>query len=68
MTPKGMGGKPYAKALELGGTGPGWPTFSHDHHHSGNYHYPTGAGVNQGLIFSDGFETGDTSGWFTAFP
>lgn len=35
-----------AAALILGGDGPDWPTFGHDHHHSGNFHYPAGAGVN----------------------
>jgi len=35
-----------AVALKLGGTGSPWPTFSHDHHHSGNFHYTPGAGVN----------------------
>jgi len=35
-----------AVAVQLGGSGPGWPTYSHDHHHSGNYHYPVGSAVN----------------------
>jgi hypothetical protein len=35
-----------AVALPLGGTGNAWPTYSHDHHHSGNYEYPIGAHVN----------------------
>ena len=35
-----------AVAVPLGGRGPGWPTFGHDHHHSSNYAWPTGAGVN----------------------
>jgi hypothetical protein len=57
-----------AAAYDLGGSGPGWPTFSHDHHHSGNYHYPTGAGVNESLIFADGFESGSTSAWSEDLP
>jgi hypothetical protein len=36
-----------AVAVTLGGSGPSWPTFSHDHHHSGNYHMPPGDGVNR---------------------
>lgn len=35
-----------AVAVPLGGSGRPWPTYSHDHHHSGNYAWPTGADVN----------------------
>jgi hypothetical protein len=35
-----------AVAVTIGGAGSQWPTYSHDHHHSGNYHYPPGADVN----------------------
>jgi hypothetical protein len=56
-----------AVALPLGIGGPGWPTFSHDHHHSGNYHYPPGAGVNEWL-FADGFENGGPYSWSQVVP
>ncbi|MBW2255855.1 MAG: VCBS repeat-containing protein [Deltaproteobacteria bacterium] len=36
-----------AVALHLGVVGKGWPTFSHDHHHSGNFEYPVGHLVNE---------------------
>ncbi len=35
-----------AVAVALGARAGEWPTYSHDHHHSGNYHYPVGAAVN----------------------
>jgi hypothetical protein len=35
-----------AVAVRLGATGPEWPTFSHDLHHSGNYGRPAGGAVN----------------------
>ena len=35
-----------AIAMPLGGSGAGWPTYSHDHHHSGNASYPVGSSVN----------------------
>ena len=35
-----------ALAQTLGGADAGWPTYSHDLHHSGNYHYPAGGHVN----------------------
>jgi len=35
-----------AVALRGEGIGDGWPTFSHDLHHSGNYHHPPGSRVN----------------------
>jgi outer membrane protein assembly factor BamB len=37
----------HAVALPLGGAGKAWPTYSHDHHHSGNHEYPVGAAVNE---------------------
>lgn len=36
-----------AVLLDLGAVGAPWPTFSHDHHHSGNDQYPPGAAVNE---------------------
>jgi len=36
-----------AVALHLGVVGKGWPTFSHDHHHSGNFESPVGHLVNE---------------------
>ncbi|MBW2454833.1 MAG: VCBS repeat-containing protein [Deltaproteobacteria bacterium] len=35
-----------ALALKGEGKGTGWPSFSHDLHHSGNVHYPAGSAVN----------------------
>ncbi len=35
-----------AVALALGARAGEWPTYSHDHHHSGNFGYPVGAAVN----------------------
>jgi len=35
-----------AVLIDLGSRGPEWPTFSHDLHHSGNYHWPVGEAVN----------------------
>jgi outer membrane protein assembly factor BamB len=43
-TPEQNWGK--ALAVPLGGHGPGWPSFSHDVHHSGNYGWPAGPAAN----------------------
>lgn len=43
-TPEANWGR--AVAFTLGGRGPGWPTYGHDHHHSGNYELPAGAAIN----------------------
>jgi hypothetical protein len=36
-----------AVLIPLGNAGPEWPTYSHDLHHSGNYHWPVGDAVNR---------------------
>jgi outer membrane protein assembly factor BamB len=36
-----------AVLIALGNRGPEWPTYSHDLHHSGNYHWPVGDAVNR---------------------
>jgi hypothetical protein len=56
-----------AVLMPLGAAGHGWPTFSHDHHHSGNYDYPPGAAVND-WVFSDGFDHGHTGAWSVTTP
>lgn len=64
----GMGGSDVpeanwgrAVAVPLGSTGRAWPTYSHDHHHSGNHEYPIGAAVNDPGAFGD-------DGWRALLP
>jgi len=47
-----------AVAMTLGGTDAGWPTYSHDHHHSGNYGYPVGSAVNRPTVVASATATG----------
>lgn len=58
-----------AVALHLGVMGRGWPTFSHDHHHSGNFEVPPGHLVNvpgAGGAESCGCRTGVRGPWLLA--